>query len=122
MLQWRTASLRFGLESCFVLILFFELWIYAICVEVMSLLSLQARLKDSLVSSLQFSRVGDQELAWIDGIIDKSESVPIIDCTADKASIQFAVCYVCECVSMCLYECMCVYMCVVRELRKSLCS
>lgn len=36
------------------------------------------------MSSLQFSRVGDQELAWIDGVIDKSEAIPFIDSAVDK--------------------------------------
>lgn len=31
----------------------------------------QVRLKDSLVSSLQFCKAKDTELAWIDGVLDK---------------------------------------------------
>lgn len=31
---------------------------------------LQVRLKDSLVSSLQFCKAKDMELAWIDGVLD----------------------------------------------------
>lgn len=34
------------------------------------LVSLQVRLKDSLVSSLQFCKAKDTELAWIDGVLD----------------------------------------------------
>lgn len=34
------------------------------------LLDLQVRLKDSLVSSLQFCKAKDTELAWIDGVLD----------------------------------------------------
>lgn len=34
------------------------------------LLSLKVRLKDSLVSSLQFCKAKDTELAWIDGVLD----------------------------------------------------
>lgn len=33
----------------------------------------QVRLKDSLVSSLQFSRGKDAELAWVDGLVDMQE-------------------------------------------------
>lgn len=33
-------------------------------------LPLQVRLKDSLVSSLQFCKAKDAELAWIDGVLD----------------------------------------------------
>lgn len=33
-------------------------------------LCLQVRLKDSLVSSLQFCKAKDAELAWIDGVLD----------------------------------------------------
>ncbi len=34
------------------------------------LLSFKVRLKDSLVSSLQFCKAKDTELAWIDGVLD----------------------------------------------------
>lgn len=34
------------------------------------LLALKVRLKDSLVSSLQFCKAKDTELAWIDGVLD----------------------------------------------------
>eukprot|EP00047_Mylnosiga_fluctuans_P022572 m.122175 g.122175 ORF g.122175 m.122175 type:complete len:722 (+) comp9310_c0_seq1:211-2376(+) len=45
----------------------------------------KARLKDSLVSSLTFARVQDQELAWIDGTISaEGGSVPVIDAVQQK--------------------------------------
>lgn len=36
----------------------------------MRLLAVKVRLKDSLVSSLQFCKAKDTELAWIDGVLD----------------------------------------------------
>lgn len=39
-------------------------------VSFLCLLALKVRLKDSLVSSLQFCKAKDTELAWIDGVLD----------------------------------------------------
>jgi hypothetical protein len=52
-------------------------------------LTCKARLKDSLVSSLQFSKIQDQELAWIDGELvaeDADKDIPVIDAVKVKVT------------------------------------